>query len=126
MIVKITDTKHPYFNQELEAERIWNDTSSSNNDQDLYQIHTPTGEMFVLGKHLDFTMEEQKKLSDVIQNLGANVGDTVMVMEPFYGLFEYEFSPEVPHIITKIKPDGHIEFDHGRAILWNVKVRKVN
>ncbi|GGF73172.1 hypothetical protein GCM10010912_17960 [Paenibacillus albidus] len=116
MKVKVTDPSHPCFGQELEGGIIYYDIYHRGGRPDLYEVSTPEGKRYRLLTHqIDADHYEAQELNEEIERLGAEVGDTVMVIRPGSGGSNAGFDWNASHVITRIDGSGHVEFDDKAA-----------
>lgn len=123
MKVKVTDKNHPLYNQEFDGYRFYFDYLHTGDSPDIFIIKTDKGEMKILSTQIDEESYEKQEIEEAIKTIGGNVGDTVMIVESGSGSFKANFSYDVPHVITKITPSGHVEFDNGEATIFRPKVK---
>ncbi|WP_342480076.1 hypothetical protein NST07_20720 [Paenibacillus sp. FSL L8-0340] len=116
MKVKIIDPNHPCFGKELEGGIIYFDIYHRGGRPDLYEVSTPEGKRYrLLTDQIDADHYEAQEVNEEIERLGANVGDTVMVIRSGSGGSKAGFDWNVPHVITRIDGSGHVEFDDTAA-----------
>jgi ABC-type lipoprotein release transport system permease subunit len=60
-----------------------------------------------------------------LKNLGADVGDTVLITRSGGGSFRQSFDLSKPHKITGINSSGYVEFDHGEAHTFRPDVKVI-
>jgi len=123
--VKVTDPKSKYFGQEFDGGRIYFDIYYTGNGPDLFQIKTPDGSKRVLSTQIDTEHYENQELTEELERLGANVGDTVIITRSGGGCFRANFDMNLPHKITNIDCSGHVEFDNGEAKCFRPDVNVV-
>jgi hypothetical protein len=76
-----------------------------------------------ISDYINLCLMQKQKLE--IDRLGANIGDTVLITWPGNGSYAHGFDCSKPHKITKIRPNGFVEFDHGAAISLHPDVFKL-
>ncbi len=116
MKVKIIDSTHECFGQELEGGIIYNDIYHRGGRPDLYQVKTPEGKIYrLLTDQIDAEHYAAQEIAEEVERLGAVVGDTVMITRLGSGSQRAGFDFTIPHVVTKISASGNVEFDHGAA-----------
>ncbi|ULO07162.1 hypothetical protein H1230_30205 [Paenibacillus sp. 19GGS1-52] len=116
MKVKIIDPAHACSGQELEGGIIYLDYYHRGGRPDLYEVRSPAGKTYRLLTHqIDEAHYEAQEISEEVERLGANVGDTVLIIHSGSGGCNRDFDWKAPHVITKIDGSGHVEFDHSAA-----------
>ena len=116
MRVRITDPEHRYFGQEFEGGCVYYDIyHQGSGGPDLFQIETPDGKQMILSTKIDEDHYWEQRRQKEIERLGANVGDTVMILRSGSCSSKKGFRWSDPHVITKIDSSGHVEYDGGEA-----------
>ncbi|MFY0545477.1 hypothetical protein [Brevibacillus sp. H7] len=123
--VKVTDPRSPYFGQELEGYCWYYDYLHTGDSPDLYIVKTPEGKKQLLSTQIDEKHYEAQELAEEIERLGANVGDTVMILRTGSGSSVAGFSTKVPHVISHISSSGTVTFDNGAATMFRPDVERV-
>ncbi|WP_342477408.1 hypothetical protein NYE24_30635 [Paenibacillus sp. FSL H7-0350] len=127
MKVKIIDPAHPYCGQELEGGIIYMDIYHRGGRPDLYAVKSPEGKTVRLLTHqIDEAHYEAQELNQEIERLGANVGDTVLIIRSGSGGCTLDFDWKAPHVITKIDSSGHVEFDDNAAYGFRPDVQVIS
>ncbi|MFX3631871.1 MAG: hypothetical protein ACE3L7_07300 [Candidatus Pristimantibacillus sp.] len=125
--VRITDTNHKYFGQELPGGCVYYDINHvGDGGPDLYHIVTPEGERRILSTQIDEEHYNDQGRDEGLKRLGAKVGDVVMITRSGSGSSKAGFSTKVPHTITAIcKYGDDVTFDNGEARMFRPDVVKV-
>lgn len=115
MKVKVIDKENKYYGMEFDGHCIYYDIDHTGHSPDLYNIHTPDGDMQILSTKIDEQHYWNQRRDEEIKKLGANIGDTVIIKRMGSCSCYHDFDTAVPHIITEIDSTGHVDFDNGRA-----------
>lgn len=127
MKVKVIDPKHPLFGQEVEGGIIYYDIYHKGGRPDLYQVKDDSGKSYrLLTDQIDEEHYYAQEIAEEVERIGANVGDTVLIIDPKSNHSRAGFEWNKPHVITKIDPSGNVEFDHGMASCFRPGVQIVN
>jgi hypothetical protein len=111
LIVRVTDPTSPYCGQEFEGDCIYYDVYHTGNSPDLFIIKTPKGDERILSTQIDAEHYWEQRRQEYIGKLGADVGDTVIIMRSGSGYSKKDFDLTEPHKITKIDSNGYVTFD---------------
>lgn len=125
-LVKITDQKHPFFGQILPGGLIYHDINHTGDGPDLFRITSNEGSIRLLSTQIDENHYWAQLRAERIVELGADVGDVVMIVKSGSGSYCAKFDIKEPHKITKIGNCGHVEFDGGTktgASIFRPKVK---
>lgn len=126
MNIKITDPSHEYFGRTFEGSCVYYDINHTGKSPDLFIIKTPEGERQILSTQIDMVYYQTQMIDQVINKLGANIGDNVIIIRSGSGSYNPQsFVFNLPHKITGIKPTGHVQFDYGAAEIFRPEVVKV-
>lgn len=127
--VRIIDKKSEYFGLELEGSRFYYDHLHTGDSADIFVIKTPSGkEEQILSTSVDVNHYDSQLRTENIKNLGANVGDKVMIIETGSGTYCRGWDLSKPHVITKISSAGHVHFDdypNEGACIFRPKVERL-
>ena len=128
--IKVIDKSHEYYGQELQGCCVYYDYKHiGNGGPDLYEAFTPDGDRFTISsERIDVDHYEAQRLKEEINILGANVGDTVMIIEAGSGGYSKDWDISKPHVISKISSGGSVWFDNypeGGAYIFRPKVTLV-
>lgn len=120
MIVRITDVNSAYYGQEFEGNCIYYDVYHTGSTKekpavDLFSVQTPEGSRKFLSTQIDAEYYWEQRRQEQIKELGADVGDIVLIIEPRSNYSKLGFDWKAAHKITKIDSSGHVEFDNGMA-----------
>ncbi|QJD87884.1 hypothetical protein [Cohnella herbarum] len=114
--VKIIDPTHVLFGQELNGGCVYFDVyHQGSGGPDLFQIETPAGKQTILSTKIDTEHYWEQRRQKEIHRIGANVGDTVIIIRGGSGSSKANFDWKAPHVITKIDSSGNVEWDNGAA-----------
>ncbi|PWW01192.1 hypothetical protein DFQ01_11082 [Paenibacillus cellulosilyticus] len=114
--VKIVDSTHKYFGQELPGGCVYYDVyHQGSGGPDLFQIETPEGKQTILSNKIDEQHYWEQRRQLEIAKLGADVGDTVRIIRSGSGSSKANFDWKASHVITKIDSSGYVEWDNGDA-----------
>jgi hypothetical protein len=122
--VKIIDENHPLFGEELTGHLFYHDVYHTGNSPDLFVVYSNGKAHKALSTQIDVLHYEAQLRERVITELGADVGDMVVVLKSGSGSFCARFDLAMPHKITKIGPYGSVELDNGEATMYRPKVEK--
>ena len=123
--LKVIDKNSEYFGQELDGEVFYFDIAHTGESDDLYVAETKDGKSVnLLTSQIDEEYYKEQKLAEFIKELGANVGDSVEILEAGSGIYSYGWNKEGIHKIVKIGLSG-VVFDNGDATIVRPRVRKV-
>ena len=116
MKVKITDPQDFNFGKEFEGQRV----------SDVYVVTVRGKAKTYRADQVDVEYYDMQLADAIAEKLGANVGDTVIIKSlgdsgSHSGFWDHRGE----HVISRILPDGFVEFDNGTASLLNPKVEKV-
>lgn len=67
----------------------------------------------------------KQELQKVIESLGANIGDKVVILKGGSGSYSANWDNEGEHTITNIDFTGNIEFDNGKAKIFRPIVKLI-
>lgn len=126
MKIRITDKSNEFYEKELEGARIYYDYKHTGNSDDIYLVHTPKGDKQFLASQIDAEYCENQRLEEFLKELGANVGDTVEIIETGSGSYSPDFKKNGLHEITKITSSGYVQFDNGKAEIFRPKVKVIS
>lgn len=127
MKVRVTDPTHELFGQEVEGGIIYYDIHHRGGRPDLYQVKTPEGKTYrLLTDQIDAEYYYAQEIAREVERIGANVGDSVLIIEPRSNHSRLGFDWKAPHVITKIDPSGNVDFDNGMASCFRPVVQIVN
>ncbi|OMF38786.1 hypothetical protein BK133_00865 [Paenibacillus sp. FSL H8-0548] len=125
--VKIIDPTHKYFGQELTGGCVYYDVyHQGNGGPDLFQIETPEGKQNILSTKIDEEHYWDQLKAIHIEQLGANIGDTVKIIRSGSCSSKANFDWRVPHVITKIDSSGYVEWDGGEATSFRPDVEVIS
>ena len=121
LMIKVIDTTSEFYEQEYPLVMRYY------GPPDRFYFRTPDGKTHgALESDIDLEYLTQQELSYEKELLGADVGDTVMILENASGSYNHRFKMfERSHRITQIYPSGHVEFDNGDARMFRPIVRKL-
>jgi|GEM_PF-1879041 len=120
--VKVIDPKSPYYGKELEGGCLYYDVYHTGSSPDLFIIKTPGGDEQILSTSIDTEHYWNQRRQEQIERLGADVGDTVVIIRPSSGWSKSGFDISVPHKITAIDSSGYVEFDDRQATYFRPDV----
>jgi len=127
--IRIIDPKSEYLNQEFKGACIYYDIhhTGGNNVVDLFRAEIKPGEKKTFySTQIDVPHYENQLLQERINELGANVGDTVIILELGSGSYKAKFDMSKPYLITNITSSGHVQFNNGEADIFRPKIQKIN
>lgn len=125
MKVRITDKSSEFCGKEFEGYRFYYDYKHTGSSDDIYLVSTNKGEKQFLTRQIDEVYYKQQELDKFLEELGANIGDTVEVIEYGSGSYSRGFDKSGLHEITKITSNGYVQFDNGKAEVFRPKVRLI-
>lgn len=123
--IRITDTKSKYYGLILKGNCIYYDVLHNGTSENLYQVKTKNRTIQFLEHQIDKDYYEKQLLAEIISELGANVGDNVIIQEDGSGSYSKDWDEKDIHRITNIEINGCITFDDGKAIIYKPKVKKI-
>lgn len=124
--IKVIDKKSRYYGQTLKGYIFYYDIKHTGDSDNVYIAISHEGENIqFLSSQIDESYYNKQELAQVIEKLGANIGDTVLILKGGSGSYKKDWEQEGPHIITDIDFTGHITFDNGNAIIFRPKVKVI-
>lgn len=129
MKVKITDESSKYFGQELDGDCIYYDVYHIGSTPekpaiDLFHVNTPGGTEQFLSTQIDADHYWEQVRQEHIKNLGADVGDVVIIIETHSCWGNLHFDLSKPHIITDVDSSGYVKFDDGAFTCFRPIVKR--
>lgn len=125
--IKVTDLKSKFYGQILKGSCFYYDIEHTGGSDSLYVAETKDGKRIkLLSSQIDEEYYHKQELEKATEELGANVGDKVKILEGGSGSYAPEWRTEGVHIITDIDFTGHVAFDNGKAIIFRPKVQLIN
>ncbi len=109
----ITDKESEIYGKNCTGSLCYHDVHHTGEGPDLFSVECEEKKYQVLSTIIDVEHYNQQLIKEVVEELGANIGDMVMVAHAGGGSFSAEWSYDVPHKITKISPSENIQFDGG-------------
>lgn len=125
--IKVTDKKHPAFGKKLNGAIIYYDYAHTGSSPHLLHATDKEGNKYrLLSNQIDIEHYEAQEIAEEIERLGAKVGDIVRILRSGSGSYSGKWKSKGEHVITKIDPSGHVEFDNGEASMFRPDVEKVS
>lgn len=113
--IKVTDENHPLYGKEVTGYLFYHDINHTGDSPDLFRLQYKGQYYNALSTQIDVEHYKAQQLAAEIARLGANVGDTVMIVQDGGGAYSGKFDRTIPHKITRISSGGYVEFDGGSA-----------
>lgn len=125
MKVRIIDESSEFCGKEFEGYRFYYDYKHTGSSDDIYLVSTDKGEKQFLTRQIDEVYYKKQELDKFLEELGANVGDIVEVIEYGSGSYSRGFDKNGLHEITKITSNGYVQFDNGKVEVFRPKVKVI-
>ncbi|MDU7948730.1 MAG: hypothetical protein E7J31_09840 [Clostridium sp.] len=125
--IKVIDKESEFYGQSLKGSCFYYDIKHTGDSDDLYIAETKDGRKIkLLSSQIDEEYYHKQELQEVSNELGASIGDSVLILEGGSGSYSRGWKKEGIHVITNIDFTGHVTFDNGSATIFRPKLQLVN
>lgn len=125
--IRIIDKESEFYGQSLKCSCFYYDIKHTGDSDDLYIAETKDGRKIkLLSSQIDEEYYHKQELKEVSKQLGASIGDSVLILEGGSGSYSRDWKKEGIHVITNIDFTGHVTFDSGSATIFRPKLQLVN
>lgn len=125
--IKVIDKNSKYFGETLKGSVCYYDIKHTGNSDDLYIAVTEDGEKVkLLSSQIDEEFYHEQELEQVTKEIGAKIGDKVIILKDGSGSYKKDWQQEGVHVVTKIDFTGHVTFDDGMATIFRPKLELVS
>jgi len=124
--IRVTDPQSPYCGQMLRGYIIYYDVNHTGDSPHLIRAIDHEGKSVrLLSSQCDMAHYEAQEVAEHIERMGANVGDFVRIIETGSGAYRQGWKLEGIHRITRVDPNGSVEFDDGLGTIFRPVVEVV-
>ncbi|KOY65462.1 hypothetical protein [Clostridium sporogenes] len=124
--IRVTDPKSEFHGQILKGSCFYYDIRHTGDSDDLYVAESKDGRKInLLSSQIDEKHYHNQELEKVTKEIGANIGDKVIILETGSDSYSRDWETKGVHTITKIDFTGHVTFDNGNATIFRPKVKVV-